>query len=283
MSNIKKYNASAKYRKIRKEIKNAVHLSEVECAANSKNLKQISVQTQNIVHTENIPDINLQRGEASCSGRLRVVNDVEAEVQQVYESSDKSEDSRGLITLNKAESIENHDNDDEESDESNIAEANRSKDFLKNWAIQNNVTHSALTELLKWFTTNPIISHLPISARTILSTPNTINVEKHSKGDFYYFGLQNTLTKFALNLSSANPGVFHLDFGIVGLPIHNNNNTSFWPILCRPNVNNRTLPVFTVAIFCGKSKPSLIEFFEKFVDEMSYLLENGLTINTLYK
>lgn len=63
----------------------------------------------------------------------------------------------------------------------------------------------------------------------------------------------------------------------MGLSIYKSSNVSFWPILCKVH-NVLPPPVFTVAIFCGKSKPSLEHFFTKFVEEMNMFQEDGLEI-----
>lgn len=42
--------------------------------------------------------------------------------------------------------------------------------------------------------------------------------------------------------------------------------------------NSITLPVFTIAIYCGKQKPPLETFFEKFVEELFNLCSEGLKI-----
>ncbi|XP_040161885.1 uncharacterized protein LOC120899758 [Anopheles arabiensis] len=70
-----------------------------------------------------------------------------------------------------------------------------------------------------------------------------------------------------------------LIFFVDGLPLHRSGLTQFWPILMRihdmPNV-----PVMTVAIFCGESKPgSLQGYLQPFVTELNYLQANGLLIN----
>ena len=73
---------------------------------------------------------------------------------------------------------------------------------------------------------------------------------------------------------------FELNFFVDGLPLFKSSRSQFWPILSRAH-NVPRLPVKTVAIFCGESKPlSLDEYFEKFVKEMNRLQANGLKIGS---
>lgn len=93
-------------------------------------------------------------------------------------------------------------------------------------------------------------------------------------GEFFYFGLTNTLVH-VIN-DNCNLNEIHLDFGIDGLPLHKSTNISFWPIICKVHDFN-FCSVFTVAIFCGRSKPPLLEFLNKFVQELSNLKKHGIT------
>ncbi|KAF2348423.1 hypothetical protein FHG87_020822, partial [Trinorchestia longiramus] len=62
-------------------------------------------------------------------------------------------------------------------------------------------------------------------------------------------------------------------FNIDGLPIYNSSSISFWPILCSTDISSK---IFVVAIFLGKSKPSVEEYFSNFVSELKTLLTEGL-------
>lgn len=50
---------------------------------------------------------------------------------------------------------------------------NEESSFLCSWALRNNITHTALSELLKWFSVKPNIENLPLDARTLLNTPKS--------------------------------------------------------------------------------------------------------------
>lgn len=71
---------------------------------------------------------------------------------------------------------------------------------------------------------------------------------------FFYFGLKDGLQKIYI-LMKNNVDFMNLDFNIDGLPIHKSTKESFWPILCKVTYSN--LSTFTVAIYCGNTKPPL--------------------------
>uniref|UniRef100_A0A182TMA6 Uncharacterized protein n=1 Tax=Anopheles melas TaxID=34690 RepID=A0A182TMA6_9DIPT len=67
-----------------------------------------------------------------------------------------------------------------------------------------------------------------------------------------------------------------LDFSMDGLPIHNSGPTQLWPILMRV-YDLPQAPIFVVAIFCGKSKPSSAEeFLRQLVTELNELQSDGI-------
>lgn len=151
-----------------------------------------------------------------------------------------------------------------------------SADFLIPWAIKNNITHKALSELLTWFSTKPDITALPIDARTLLGTPRNVQVQRQGNGEFFYGGMKE---KFTL-LCSQHKHIkeLMLDFNIDGLPLHKSTKLSFWPILCLVNGFEKEY-IFPVAVYCGQSKPPLAEYLRNFVAELLELQTNGITLN----
>lgn len=158
------------------------------------------------------------------------------------------------------------------------AEENPTVSFLKQWSIKNNITHTALSELLKWFSTSPAIHNLPKDARTLLATPSATSlvIEDMEPGQFYYFGLQSKLETFVISQPQV-INVLILQFNIDGVQIYKSKNVAFWPILSF--IKNSKHYVFPVAIYSGTKKPHLEEFFKKFVDELILLTNTGLVIN----
>lgn len=147
-------------------------------------------------------------------------------------------------------------------------------DFLVNWSLRNNITHTALSELLTWFSTKPDVTNLPKDARTLLKTPKKLNYQVLGSGQFYYFSIKNKLLNIVEKCDISH---FILDFGIDGLPLHKSTKFSFWPILCK--VRNLTSYIFTVAIFYGPEKPPLDGFLQEFINELVVLRNEGLNID----
>lgn len=155
---------------------------------------------------------------------------------------------------------------------------NQSCFFLGSWALKNNITHNALTELLHWFSTKPNIENLPRCARTLLNTPRHTAIVLMGQGEFYYYGIEKNLIqvykKYEKETETHNL-LYILDFNIDGLPLHKSTKKSFWPILCKV-CNYSEEPPFVVALYCGLGKPPLQEFFSNFITEVKHLHENAI-------
>lgn len=151
---------------------------------------------------------------------------------------------------------------------------------MSEWALRNNITHTALNELLNWLKVENNMDESPIDARTLLGTPRQTEIRKMGSGSFYYFGLSEELVKINLRYESDNTTTmffsYVLSFNIDGLPLHKSSKLSFWPILCRVT-NYYDEPPFLVALYCGTDKPPLNDFFSEFICECKQLSENPLT------
>lgn len=154
-----------------------------------------------------------------------------------------------------------------DSEDSSAAEEVSTISFLKGWSLKHNISHTAINDLLVWFSSKPDISGLPLCARTLLKTPVDVKIERLGLGEFHYFGLKLQLRK--LSQQVINYEEFILDFGIDGLPLYKSTNLQFWPILCK-------VKIFPVAIYCGKTKPVLSGFLERFVSELLELKTEGI-------
>uniref|UniRef100_A0A182VHB4 Uncharacterized protein n=1 Tax=Anopheles merus TaxID=30066 RepID=A0A182VHB4_ANOME len=97
-------------------------------------------------------------------------------------------------------------------------------------------------------------------------------------GQFWYNGVSNCLKAYFTNLNPNHSTVW-LDFSMDGLPIHNSGPTQLWPILMRV-CDLPQAPIFVVAIFCGKSKPSSAEeFLRQLVTELNELQSDGIDLS----
>ena len=210
-----------------------------------------------------------------------------ATVQNVYDATEAdskkvtycTDIEHGVSEDVKAYSFKEANRDDHNKDDSLLGE-------IAQWAVNKNVTHSALNGLLqvlgKYHT-------LPRDARTILKTARSNHVRKMMglngvAGEFVYFGVETELLNslelsFPSWLLSADK--IHLLFNVDGLPLYNSSSRQFWPILAKiyDHVNNTSgSNIFCVAVYCGTSKPlSVDDFFKEFTDELQFLLENGIT------
>ncbi|XP_040175140.1 uncharacterized protein LOC120908293 [Anopheles arabiensis] len=173
------------------------------------------------------------------------------------------------------------DDGDDEGDQPFLTDDLSFKGALRVWVLEANISHRRTNVLLDLLRKH---NHpeLPRDARTFLETPsaNTTRslVSTISGGQLWYQGIASSLKSY-FRLVTPDVNEMELIFFVDGLPLHRSGLTQFWPILMRihdmPNV-----PVMTVAIFCGESKPgSLQGYLQPFVTELNYLQANGLLIN----
>ena len=147
---------------------------------------------------------------------------------------------------------------------------------LREWALQHNMSHMAVTDLLHILVKVPVPG-IPTSARTLLKTERNTDVKKKAGGDYYYFGVRETLQAIADQMKVAGDGcgTLSLQLNIDGLPLFKSSRTSLWPILF--TVEEWQREVFMAALFGGTEKPSsLYEFLGDFVDEMKMLEASGI-------
>lgn len=261
----KAYSKSYNYKILKKSLENALNVSEVDLSLNKS---RIAVQSDSGKRSENDPC------HSECFSKLEAIeNSVHDEsIEQIESPFEFSETEEYTNILHDSD---NHNDGDSSETINNMSRMNSdSKSFLRNWALKNNITLSSLSELLNWLSTKPDLSDIPKDARTLLNTPRTTDVQNMGSGQFYYFGLRKKLT---IVVKHKRVSLLELDFNVDGLPLYKSSNLQFWPILCR--INKLPESVFAVAIFCGKSKPPLNDFFAEFVNELQNLTESGLNVD----
>lgn len=147
--------------------------------------------------------------------------------------------------------------------------------MLRKWAVRNNIPLHALSELLTILKTKGHDS-LPKDARTLLKTPQHIEVSKMGTGEYWYGGLQSKLIKIFKKKKCSN--VMHLSFHIDGTPIYKSSKSEFWPVQC--DIKGVEMKPFFVAIYSGTSKPPSAEvFLRPLLNELHMLLENGVSVS----
>lgn len=256
------------YRIIKKKILDQIYLAEIDSGSCSTNIFTNSdpLDQNNVGNRDEIPSSGSVTSFSSISGDTLSLADTfndsddknVLDVANNVSVSEKTLKLLNLVSTSENKPVENVD----------------SITFLNNWAITNNVTHTAVTQILKWFKTGPDLSNLPHDARTLLRTPSTTNTRKMGSGEFIYLGF-NTICKI-LESAETEQDTVYLDFNIDGIPIQKSTSLSFWPILCR--VYEFSQKPFAVAIFCGTCKPPLKQYLEKFVNDLKDLTGNGRII-----
>lgn len=134
---------------------------------------------------------------------------------------------------------------------------------LQQWSLRHNVTHSALSDLLKLL--QPVVPDLPLDARSLMCTPRNIQYSTMENGLYHYIGIQKHLPQNVCSLQL----LIHVD----GLPLYKSSKKEFWTIL---GCIQRTQSPFPIAIFGGKGKPALQDFLSPLVDELLLLSKDNV-------
>lgn len=139
---------------------------------------------------------------------------------------------------------------------------------LATWAIEENIKLNSLNKLLTILKGNFDVSEfkkLPKDSRTLLNTPNFINIKKFTGGSYYYFGIAETLNALCIGkkvvLTSSDK--ISIAVNIDGVPLYKSTGDSFWPILCLvKSVKALENIVFCVAMYHGIKNQNLISSFQ---------------------
>ncbi|KAL7301123.1 hypothetical protein TKK_0006099 [Trichogramma kaykai] len=153
--------------------------------------------------------------------------------------------------------------------------------ILSYWAIDHNISHSAITDLLHSIKGDlPDLTELPYDARTLLKTPKfTGDIDIMENGQYCHFGMKTCLEKIVLNSKNHNESdeEIKLIVNIDGAPIGQSSEKSLWPILCS---NYNSQQVYIIGVFAGESKPHDPNIFlKKFVDDSINFVNNGIEVN----
>lgn len=153
---------------------------------------------------------------------------------------------------------------------------------LSEWALNYNITHVAINELLKIL--KPKHPELPSDARTLMHTPRSIILKDVEPGKYYHFGLEYCVKNLLQNLllkqkkpsietSIIESKLIEILINIDGLPISTSSSSQFYPILC--SIYD-TDDVGVIGIFHGNEKPKDSNtFLNDFVHEAIQLITNN--------
>ena len=156
---------------------------------------------------------------------------------------------------------------------------------LRKWARDCDIAYKHVDGLLKIL--KPYHPELPLSSTTLFRSgiKTKFEIEKFNpdnaddNSQFLYCGLALQLQR-TVNINLHKNNTLRLQFNIDGLPLFHSSSIQFWPILGKVYTEQNVYNPFVIAVYCGNSKPSNVtSFLSKFVDELNYLLENGIDID----
>lgn len=151
-------------------------------------------------------------------------------------------------------------------------------DELRQWAIEDNVGHNSLKNLLR------ILQNLrkyglqvPLHPRTLLKSFETRRPLKNvSPGHYYHFGLRRPVEQLCDILGLHNTEIF-LDINIDGVSLFRSSCTSYWVILASARCIKNS--EYVVGLYYGPSKPAdVYEFLEDVITDLKELARSP-TIN----
>ena len=149
---------------------------------------------------------------------------------------------------------------------------------LQTWALEHNITHSAIRDLLCILQKTSTGTDLPKDPRSLLHTAKDIQFKSASGGQYFHYGLEKGLKQILYKVKqSFGLTKLVLQINIDGMSFHNSTRTQFWPILAKI-VAPFSSEVFTVGIFSGNSKPKNMDFMNEFIDEFKTVVADGLFV-----
>lgn len=164
---------------------------------------------------------------------------------------------------------------DESSESSSLSDEDESiNDVLRTWYLENNVSLTALTNLLK--NLNKFHPTLPKTAETLMKTKRNFEIQSMGSGKFHHFGLENSIFNVMKSDNFViSSGTVSLNVNVDGLPLYHSSRTQFWPILCYLEEDSSKMPSI-ISLYCGSSKPPIEDFLSYFISDMLILLRDGI-------
>jgi len=152
---------------------------------------------------------------------------------------------------------------------------------LASWAVKEQINHNSLSKLFKILKSHSCFNNIPIDSRTLLKTPQHINLREVYPGHYWHYGLSKRILNFLgnnfqyyENKNKIIEIVIHVD----GLPLSHSSNSEVWPIL--GSIFNFNM-VFIVGLYYGRTKKpeNASIFLNDFIKEGQDLVENGVIFN----
>jgi len=166
---------------------------------------------------------------------------------------------------------------DTDDDEEQLPDSDYIRGRVNEWCNVRNVNHASITELMHIL--QPCFAALPRDARALLHTPRSCEI-KHLKsgGEYCHIGLAKGLRELFQKVPAPQTECLELQFNVDGVPLFKSSNSCLWPILCKLKDPHYMEPI-VVGIYHGNEKPGdASEFLSDFINEMTQLTENGITV-----
>ena len=206
---------------------------------------------------------------------VEILHDSDVEDRPSVDPNFGSDGSSSDFHAQNSESLSSSSNDSESDDSEETESEYRLPSRLAGWAVENQITHTALGKLL--VVLRRFHPALPKDPRTLLSTTKADGIRMVAGGLYYHFGItENILAAFSSDPELQKCDTIEIQVNVDGLPLFKSSNEQFWPILGRLTQSDKLKP-FIIGLFSGKSKPSEVEeFLHDFVEEMLHLQASGL-------
>ncbi len=198
------------------------------------------------------------------------------ESAEEYTTSDESDENGDFDEVLSGDSDTSNDSDDITSTTGQNDLKTDLKDLINNYYVR----HNFCDRLLK-----VLIAHghvdLPRTTRGLLGTVRHVPLEERSDMEYYYNGVSDqikaNLLRYPHALIQATESV---DFSLNtdGIPLTKSSRLCSWPVLGGLYVPNYTTCVFPVALTCGHTKPTNLDFLNDTIDDLEKVLKDGVTI-----
>lgn len=161
--------------------------------------------------------------------------------------------------------------------------ANSSDEFeefilkLSDWCIRSKTARDFMDELLKLL--REIRVPVPKCTKTLLETPTRSVIPLNmGPGEFVYFGIENMLTKIDSQLLRDVDEII-LKVCSDGVPKFKDSPSQLMPINGEI-VNLQQIPLFTIMMYVGETKPCVDLYFRDFAAEAIQLMKDGVLVST---
>jgi len=151
---------------------------------------------------------------------------------------------------------------------------------ISRWKVEENISRTSFTKLLKILRTYQSLDFLPKDSRTVLHTPKFTMIRNVNPGHYWHRGIKLGVQQFLKRNAPFTEPTIELVINVDGLPISNSSQSQLWPILGSVLGYN---DVFIIGIYHGDTKPAdSMEYLKDFVVEAKLLVENGITFETMH-